>query len=271
VRYIPIFETDEKPDEAWLSKARELTEALENEPDPEERKKLIEKNKDHWGRLKEWLLRFSKGKCWYSEAKDCVQYWEVEHFRPKNAAKGEDGNETHGGYYWLAFDWRNYRIAGQVINRKKGAYFPLKPASYVADQPGKPCEDELPCLLDPTDESDCRLIFVDETGKVVPKPGANDWERHRVEISRERYNLNYQTLLDSRKTLWQTCHASINEYLNLMKDHNETGSVTKRAKAGEVLKRLRSYVRSDAPFSMVAASCVVASGEQDLIRVVLTH
>lgn len=63
---------------------------------------------------------------------------------------------------------------------------------------------------------------------------------------------------------------SINEYLNFMKSHCETNSVTKRAKTGEVLKRLRSYVRSDAAFSMVAACCVIASNEADLIKAVLT-
>jgi hypothetical protein len=270
VRYIPLFETEEKPDDAWLDKAREITTALKNEPDAEKRKKLIDENKLHWGKLKDWLLKFSAGKCWYSEARDCVQYWEVEHFRPKNAARDEEGRETHGGYWWLSFDWHNYRIAGQVINRKKGAYFPLKSQSYVADQPGKPCEDELPCLLDPADENDCRLVFFEETGKVAPKPGAKEWERHRVEISCERYNLDYQTLVDSRKALWQTCWASINEYLNLMKDHCETNSVTKRAKAGAVLRQLRSYVRSDAPFSTAAVCCIMASNEQDVIKAVFT-
>jgi uncharacterized protein (TIGR02646 family) len=270
VRYIPIFETEKEPDEAWLNKARELTKALENEPDVEKRKKLIKDNKAHWGELKEWLLKFSEGKCWYSEAKDCVQYWEVEHFRPKNAAKDEDGTEINSGYWWLAFDWHNYRIAGQTINRKKGSYFPLKPGTYVADRPGTPCEDETPCLLDPADENDCRLVFFDVTGNVIAKPGANEWEQHRVEISCDRYNLNYQTLVDCRKTLWQTCWASINEYLNLMKAHCETNSITKRGAAGEVLKRLRLLVRSDAPFSMVAVCCVIASNEAAVIKAVLT-
>ena len=270
MRYIPLFEAEKEPEEAWRNKAKELTEALQKEPDPVKRKQIIDDNKEHWGKIKAWLLAFSSGKCWYSEAKDCVQYWEVEHFRPKSAAKNEQGQEIHSGYWWLAFDWHNYRVAGEVINRKKGAYFPLKTGSFVADQPGKPYEDELPCLLDPTDDSDCRLVFFDETGKVVPKPGANDWERHRVEVSRVRFNLDYQALVDSRKALWQTCRASMNEYLNLMKDHCETGSVTKRAEAKRVLKQLRSYVRFESPFSMVATSCVIASHEDDLIKAVLS-
>lgn len=270
MRYIPFFEAGKEPDEAWRKKATELTESLKQEPDPVKRKKIIEKNKAHWGKVKDWLLAFSIGKCWYSEAKDCVQYWEVEHFRPKNAAIDEQGHEIHGGYWWLAFDWHNYRIAGQVVNGKKGAYFPLKAGSYIADQPGKPYEDELQCLLDPTDDSDCRLVFFNELGKVVPKPGANDWERHRVEVSRDRYSLDCQALVDSRKALWQTCLTSINEYLNLMKEHCETGSVTKRAEAKRVLKQLRSYVRFDSPFSMVATSCVIVSHEDDLIKAVLS-
>ena len=266
-----MFESRKSPPKDWRKTARMLTKELGKEPDPEKRKAIIEKNKTHWGKLRDWLLTLSAGKCWYSEAKDCVQYWEVEHFRPKNAAKDEHGKETHNGYWWLAFDWHNYRIAGQVINRKKGAYFPLKQGSFVADQPGKPTEDELPCLLDPTDESDCRLVFFDETGRIAPKPGATEWERHRVELSRERFNLDYQTLVDSRKALWQTCWASINEYLNLMKAHCDTGSISKRAEAKRVLQQLRAHVRLEAPFSMVAASCVIASGEEGLIRAVLAN
>jgi hypothetical protein len=55
-----------------------------------------------------------------------------------------------------------------------------------------------------------------------------------------------------------------------MKDHCQTNSITKRGEATQVLKRLRSYVRSDSPFSMVATCCVIAANEPDLIRAVLT-
>lgn len=36
-------------------------------------------------------------------------------FRPKKRALGEDQTEPDG-YYWLAFDWKNYRIADSYPN-----------------------------------------------------------------------------------------------------------------------------------------------------------
>jgi hypothetical protein len=54
-----------------------------------------------WGELKNWLLALSHQKCWFSEAKDSFQYWDLEHFRPKANAKNLDGSEREG-YWWLA-------------------------------------------------------------------------------------------------------------------------------------------------------------------------
>jgi len=81
--------------------------------------------------LKDWLLKFSNGKCWFSEAKDTFSHMDVEHFRPKKSAKDLNGVEREG-YWWLTFDWHNYRICGNVGNRKKGTFFPLSPGCTPA-------------------------------------------------------------------------------------------------------------------------------------------
>lgn len=106
---IHINMSSKEPPQEWCRKAESLTEKLKRLT-PEERKKLIEKN-NIWGELKEWLLQLSHGKCWYSEAKEIYSFYDVDHFRPKNRAKQLDGTERDG-YWWLAFDWRNYRISG---------------------------------------------------------------------------------------------------------------------------------------------------------------
>jgi len=59
--------------------------------DPIKRQEFIEKKAHRWGELKDWLLALSHQKCWFSEAKDCCQYWYVEHFRLKASAKNVDG------------------------------------------------------------------------------------------------------------------------------------------------------------------------------------
>src|SRR5690348_1321805 len=87
-------------------------------------KTLINAKSKVWGGLKDRLLGLSKQKCWFSEAKDCFQDWDVEHFRRKSSAKNLDGSEREG-YWWLSFDWKNMRVCRRVGNNKKGTFFPL--------------------------------------------------------------------------------------------------------------------------------------------------
>src|SRR5689334_14548604 len=124
MRHISI--AGKKPDDAWLAKAEALLTELQQAPDRAARNLIIDQRAALWGELKEWLLTLSHQKCWFSEAKDCFNHWHVEHFRPKKSAKDADGTE-YDGYWWLAFNWTNFRICGSVGNAKKGTFFPLRP------------------------------------------------------------------------------------------------------------------------------------------------
>src|SRR5687768_17617826 len=59
-----------------------------------------------WRDLDQPLKTLTNGKCWYSESKNPMSDKNVDHFRPKNSVV-EDA--AHEGYWWLAFDWKNYR------------------------------------------------------------------------------------------------------------------------------------------------------------------
>jgi len=86
-----------------------------------------------------------------------------------NRAKQLDGTERDG-YWWLAFDWRNYRISGAIGNRPnrgeddeirgKADYFPLREGSPVATGPECNLRDELIYFLDPTDANDPLLLNI---------------------------------------------------------------------------------------------------------------
>jgi len=77
--------------------------------------KIIEQNSGLWRELQDWLCEKSYGKCWYTEARDSISYWHVDHYRPK--AKIKDlNNVEYDGYWWLAFNWKNYRLAGSATN-----------------------------------------------------------------------------------------------------------------------------------------------------------
>jgi hypothetical protein len=81
----------------WLQRANQLTEELRQLPTPEERKDFIRRHAGFWSRIKDQLKRISHGKCWYTEAPDCVSDLHVDHFRPKGRAADLDGSE-HEGY-----------------------------------------------------------------------------------------------------------------------------------------------------------------------------
>ena len=82
----------------------------------------------------------------------------MDHFRPKGKALDED-KTPHEGYAWLAFDWRNYRIAGSYPNsphndedgvtRGKWDFFPLANGCVRANWANRDCAQEVCLILDP--------------------------------------------------------------------------------------------------------------------------
>jgi uncharacterized protein (TIGR02646 family) len=265
MRYIAL---KDKPDQAWLDKANDLLEQLKAAPDANTRHEIIDTNSKFWGELKPWLLSMSHDKCWFSEAKDCFSHWDVEHYRPKKSAKDEDGTE-YEGYWWLAFDWKNFRICGNAGNRKKGTFFPLRAGcTRVTLNGDERLED--PVLLDPTDDDDPNLLSFNMEGRAVPLPGLSDaWAKHRVEYSIERYNLDFPPLMDKRKVVWQECWQRIQEYLNEISKYeqsNHTNPVA-REKYKEKMNALRAMIYPDKELSAVARACILSSGDPRIMNI----
>lgn len=259
MRYIPL--RDHRPDPKWVKKASTLVAKLKAARDSAARNKIIDDNDHLWGELKEWLVGLSHGKCWFSEAKDCFSHWDVEHYRPKKSAKDRDGT-VHGGYWWLAFDWENYRICGNVGNRKKSTSFPLRDGCARVGADGD-LRYEVPMLLDPTDEDDPVLLFFDFEGHAIAAPHVDDdWETTRVEYSVECYNLNFPPLMDKRKAVWAECWHRIVEYkreLGLYKK-DPTNAVA-RDRVKQAAKRVRLMIREEQELSAVARACVESAGD----------
>lgn len=255
MRYIPLLEAE--PPQEWLVRAAAATGALEAATDPTERQKIIKKKAVIWGELKDWLLSLSHQKCWFSEASDCFQYWDVEHFRPKAKAKNLDGTEREG-YWWLSFAWKNLRACGRVGNVKKGTFFPLGSA-YCATSAQRDTDEEVPCLLDPIVKADCALLSFNQIGEAVPAPGADPWSEKRVRVSVEQYALDFEKLVLRRKTIWETCTALIYEIQNLMKEQAEQPGAAKKARIEEKMEQLASLARQDCVCSGAAIACLQKS------------
>jgi hypothetical protein len=252
------------PDPAWVTKAANILVKLQAAPDATARNAIIDANSAVWGELKKWLLSLSHQKCWFSEAKDCFSHWDVEHYRPKKSAKDEDGTE-HGGYWWLAFDWHNFRICGNAGNRKKGTYFPLR-VGCIRCAPNGDHRLEDPQLLDPTDEDDPALLCFNLEGRAIPAAHVTDvWEKTRVVYSVERYNLDFPPLMDKRKAVWAECWDRVQEYLKeLGLYHADKNNTVAKDRSKQAARRVRELMQETRELSAVARACVLSAGDPRL-------
>ena len=258
-----------RPSDEWCKKAEEITEKLKELNDHDERKKLIKKNSGMWKELKSWLTELSYNKCWYSEAKEIVSDYHVDHFRPKNRAKELDGTPREG-YWWLAFDWSNYRIAGAICNslhcsadgdtQGKADFFPLKDGSPVAISPTCNLEDEVIYFLDPTNPNDPSLLTFDESGYPQPAARKGTWEHERAKESIKHFHLDFFQLVDARKIICNNCKRSIDvaEKLISAKNKNPSADIDYALKCE--LMRLREMVSRETALSSTARAYLLSSG-----------
>lgn len=159
-----------------------------------------------WRELSPYLARLRNDKCWYSESKNPGFSKDVDHFRPKNAVV-EDPN--HEGYWWLAFDWRNYRYSCQWCNQRrtqatkggKRHHFPLAPTSFRAHKEADNLHLEEVELLDPLDPEDWKLLTFRSNGQPTPAKQPGTWEYDRAATSIWVYHLHCRELVVERKNL----------------------------------------------------------------------
>lgn len=259
MRYIPL--KSQEPDADWVKKANQLLERLKAEKTKSGRAKLIKNNSSFWGELKDWLLSLSNRKCWFSEAKDCFSHWQVEHFRPKNSALDEDGTE-HDGYWWLAFDWTNFRIIGSAGNPKKGTHFPLRDGCNRI----KPFGDvrfEDPMLLDPADPEDPSLLSFNVLGEaIIASHVTNPWQKKRVNYSIVRCNLGFGALVDKRKTIWNECWERVQKFREESDRYwADQTNIIARQEYKNAAAEVRKMLQPEKELSAVARACVYSTGD----------
>jgi len=175
------------------------------------RKKAISEglNKDSrkkiWRDLAPQLAKLHNGKCWYSESLNSGSDKDIDHFRPKNRV-AEDSN--HEGYWWLAFEWRNYRYSCKWCNQRrvsstqggKWDHFPVL-GTFRAKKESDDLQIEDIDLLDPVDPDDCKLLTFRIDGQPIPVYPIGTREHKRAEISIQIYHLNCREFVRDRKSL----------------------------------------------------------------------
>ncbi|CAH0996541.1 hypothetical protein EMA8858_02673 [Emticicia aquatica] len=155
-------------------------------------------------------------KCAYCESDTSAGApFQVEHFRPK--AKTE-GDATHKGYYWLAYEWSNLTLGCSACNNAKKNHFPIKGnriSEPILDATGFPLvtylsidSDELKgeqaVLLNPEVDVVENHFYFTPDGKIV---GVDD----RGKTTIEKLKLNRKRLVFWRKKL-------LDDYLKSIKN-----------------------------------------------------
>jgi uncharacterized protein (TIGR02646 family) len=241
-----IYREIDKVPSVWIKKAGKVTAKIQKAKTANGRRKIISRNSAWWGKLKKALLEMSSNKCWYTEADDCVSDWHVDHFRPKSV------------YPWLAFDWKNYRIAGAKPNRKKSNTFPLEEGGLRATMKAQG-RREISLLLDPTSAADVQLVTFDEEGKVKPAYPKDPMCCARVDLTREWLDLDTERLIGKRQAIWNDVRDKITElrtYLDSGQSmENGICSATAKARAREI----RAATKKKSAFSAVAKACIRAN------------
>jgi len=255
--------------DTWLAASSRLVSelaTLDAAGKTKERNELIDRNSDHWGKLKPWLLKLSDGKCWFTEARDLASHFTVEHFRPKKSARNVKGPDRDG-YWWLAFEYMNFRIAGTVPNCKKGVWFPLRYGSPVSTF-ARRCEgDEDQHFLDPTNAHDVTLLAFDEEGKAVPAPGISRWEYIRVKRTVERLKLTeHHALSEERRKVWQKTSKLINKYQSALSEARTSATARERVKS--TAREIACLTKPESELSSVARWCLFLRNDPQLSRLV---
>lgn len=261
MRYIGLRESDQTKLQDWLNKSNLLLAEMKNEPDTRKRKAIIHRNRTHW--RDPGLLCFLKGlsnnKCWYTEVKFSAEYPHVDHFRPKSYARDDKGNRCHDGYWWLAFDLENYRLAKPMPNTCKGTYFPLFERAQAVCESNIATNRERPMLLDPTDEDDVALIEFNRLGEPEPckEPivDLDDWDRERIRFSIECYGLDNKSLCEQRKATWVSIEAMFEEYKTFTLKAKRESCIESAGRVKQLRAELEKFLNPDKEFTVLIRDC----------------
>jgi uncharacterized protein (TIGR02646 family) len=248
----------------WIEKARKAKRDIKKtRAGGGDVSKAIKRRSNVWSELKQELSELSHEKCWYCESKQVRSDCHVDHFRPKSAVTAPDEPE-HEGYWWLAFEWTNYRFCCTYCNSRrtdrrrgkvggKGAHFPIKQGCRRCSSEEDLLSDELPTLLDPTDALDPKLITFDMDGAVRPsvKADVSEWLHERASVSINLYHLDQVSLQEERKAVCDGVIHLVGDadaaFRELMK-----GGVSAKARVDSSVDRLINMTCASAPYSSAA-------------------
>jgi uncharacterized protein (TIGR02646 family) len=250
------------PKKKWLDKAAELLKELETSETVDDRNKIIDKNHKYWKLFKNSFKELSYNKCWYSETKNPYSHLHIDHFRPKKRVQDifDEEYPIRDGYWWLTFDYKNYRLCGSVGNTKKNDHFAVKYNKVISPAP---ISDEVYYFLDPTNKDDVKLLNFDNNGYVKPAVPERfeKWNYDRAKYTIEYLDLNYTDLTEIRRLKWQETTILIVEINSLNAKYNIEPTNHNKSNKDSKIDEIRKLLSSDQDLTSTVRSCLRASGQ----------
>jgi len=261
-----------EPPQDWVAEAEAITQELFDAADQAERDVILSEREGFWrdDRIRDWLLSQFANKCWYTEAEESVSSIHVDHFRPKGRITNLDGSHEEG-YWWLTFNWKNYVIAGQLVNVKKRDMFPLTEGHRAVkgcgfSQLGLECA----VLLDPLTD-DVRLVSYERDGDgciAVPAGGIDDCEISRAKHTIDILGLNRLDRLNTKRgKYWDKCLMDISDYKGAASSGPQALAQVTKALA---INNLKEKIKYEAEFSSIAEACVRKEAPEPLLAAVFS-
>jgi hypothetical protein len=260
LKRIPLAEIQDLIDAAGIAQK-----AINDENDPLRRKELIESHRPKWVAFRTAFEKLSSHKCWYTESKNPGTDDDVDHFRPKGRI-AED--KTHGGYYWKALDWMNFRLSCHRANRLrinpttrrshgKSDHFPLLNPGDRARIPADFLTKEMPLLLDPCDPFDPPKLTFNPNGTIAVSPAFenNPYAVRQVEASRVHLHLDWPRFVDDRTELYNQISFKVKEgkqHAELF-ERGDQGSVVALK---SIVTDLAAFTKEDKPYSAAATAYI---------------
>lgn len=246
------------PSQEWIDRADAITQQLIATQDDVARNTIIDNNQPLWNELKGHLSALSNNKCWYTESVNAAAHCHIDHFRPKKEVVDDDGNTTTG-YWWLAFDWLNYRFTGPAPNVRKKSYFQV--IANRALQYGDVYENEDILFLDPIDINDPDELAFTNEGLVKPKSDDIQSQNFKkVNYSVKRLNLNAPTLIDVRKDKYNKAITLVKKIERLVAQQNQNFDISRKNTISGYMKELWEMCGRKSEFSAAVKYCLKSTG-----------
>jgi hypothetical protein len=275
--YVDLEGVTEMLPSDWIGRAQSITDQLKRETDVHQRAKIISDNSSMWRELKGVLSSFTNEKCWYCETREIRSDNAVDHFRPK----GSVASESHFGYWWLAFDYKNFRFSCTFCNSRrvdvqggtaggKQDSFPLLPGSSRMQCPDDDTDLEYPALLDPCCIADINILWFDDNGGISVNPSLAGLPAgaDRVAVSVELYHLDHARLAADRRRIYLKIGRLLRA-ADLTYRRWKGGEYSAKASYEALLLEIRSLALRDAEHSATARCALlgfrVSSGAAEAV------